>query len=464
MIKKNLSLVSISILSLLFVLIPQVQILNLKINVFDTGVFLSSIFNIINNNNYSVIYDGHLQLCLLPISFLIKFYPTNADHLLLLIHSFSIILPSIYLFKINPQYSLAYIIFFPIWFINMNGFHTDAFVLFPLTIFFFSKNLNIKVFAAISFIFIKEIYIILSLSCFVYLGIQYRNNYYYLISLFFFIIFLYITLYFLPNNSQSVTYLKNANSIDNLKLSSIVILLFEYFKQIQLSKIIFFPLIFLPVFFSVLKIKEFYLFYLPFFLIYLIVPNENLFKPQFHYSLLFIPVILYFFVINKSFRIQYRKYIIINFSIILVGLFNIFNLYQFRNYNLLNLGHLDKKIKLNKFVKKLNIRNDEFISTNNNLNINFVYTKNIINIIDLHEKNIFYTKVLCSRLTNKQRERLLSKKIINSNQKICTLPSENFLLTKDYYSKIKKKDIINIEKNFYISKENKNYIYLKKND
>ena len=91
---------------------------------------------------------------------------------------------------------------------------------------------------------------------------------------------------------------------------------------------------------------------------------------------------------------------------------------------------------MNKFVKTLNIKSDEFISTNNNLNINFVYTNNIINIIDLHEKNIFYTKVLCSRLTNKQRERLLSKKIINSDQKICTLPSENFLLTKDYYSKI----------------------------
>ena len=56
----------------LFLLLPQLKILNLKINIFDTGVYLVNLYNIIENKNYYGLINGHFQPILLLLSLILR--------------------------------------------------------------------------------------------------------------------------------------------------------------------------------------------------------------------------------------------------------------------------------------------------------------------------------------------------------------------------------------------------------
>lgn len=109
---------------------------------------------------------------------------------------------------------------------------------------------------------------------------------------------IYFLLKILPENSQQVTYLKSQDLNNNVNLDLLIKEFYGYFKIIDLKKILYASFVFIPVLLIPTINKRFLFFYLPFFLIYLLIPNSNLLKPQFHYSIIFIPLIIFFLLLQ----------------------------------------------------------------------------------------------------------------------------------------------------------------------
>jgi Predicted membrane protein (DUF2079) len=441
---------------LLFLLLPQLQILNLRINIFDTGIYLVNLYNIIENNNYYGLVNGHFQPILYLISLILRINFNFADHIILLLQSIVLLLPYLILNLKENKNSYLYLYFFPIWLVNLNGFHVDCFIYPLLFLYLFEKEIKKKILYCLSFIIVKEIYFILTCLCIleiIFLVKEKKNQ----VILFMFLSFLIIItilliVEILPKNSMQVTYLASLKLNQESSLKIFIGDFYSYLKKIDYSKISYAILIFLPTLFIPLINKKFLFFYLPFFFIYLILPNPNILKPQFHYSIVFIPLIIHFFFISKFFNAKKKVFLFINLITISLSLVNIGNINLFRNYDYKNFIYFDKKKKLDIFLSNLISNNNDVIATNNNLNHRYIYQRNILIVQDLHNADFLKSKELCKCLTLGQLDK--AKKL---SDKICEVSANKILFKNNYFSQLSNYEINTINVNYYILKKNDEY-------
>ena len=448
-----------NIFILLFLLLPQLQILNLKINIFDTGVYLLNLYNIIENDNYYGLINGHLQPILYLISLILRINFNFSDHILLLLQSIVLLLPYLILNLREDENSYLYLYFFPIWLVNLNGFHVDCFIYPLLFLYLFEKEIKKKILYCLSFIIVKEIYFILTCLCIleIIFLIKERKKQVILFIFLSFLIIITILLIveILPENSMQVTYLTSSNLNQESSFKILIEDFYNYFKTINYSKIPYAVLIFLPTLFIPLVNKKFLFFYLPFFCIYLILPNPNILKPQFHYSIVFIPLIIHFFFKSKVFNEKKKKFfLIINLIIISLSIVNIGNIYLFRNYDYKNFIYFDKKKKLDIFLSDLIINNNDVIATNNNLNHRYIFQRNILLVQDLHKADFLKSKELCKALTASQLDK--AKKL---SDKICEVTANKILFKNNYFSQLSNYEISTINENYFILKKNDEYTF-----
>ena len=111
---------------LFFFTSPHIKFLNLKLNIFDTGLYVSNLYQIYNIENLNGLFIGHAQIILYFFSFLFFLTDKYVVNLLLIIQSLCLISP-IFFCKRNKK-KFLYLIFFPLWYINYNGFHIDSLV------------------------------------------------------------------------------------------------------------------------------------------------------------------------------------------------------------------------------------------------------------------------------------------------------------------------------------------------
>jgi|LakMenEpi03Aug12_release.lakeMendotaPanAssembly.Ray.scaffolds.fasta_scaffold48810_1 hypothetical protein len=442
----------------LFLLLPQLKILNLKINIFDTGVYLVNLYNMVENNNYFGILNGHFQPVLFFVSLILRLNFTYADHIILLLQSTILLIPFIFLKYKKNENAYLYLFFFPLWLINLNGFHTDSFIYPLFFLYLLEKEPKNKIFYCLSFILIKEIYLILTCLCLfeiIFLTKKRRKK---LILSIFFILLILITGYFLahilPKHSQQVTYFRSQEINQNqVLIHSIIKEFYNYLKIIDLNKILYAALIFLPVLFIPLINKKFLFFYIPFFFIYTIIPGPNFLKPQFHYSTIFIPLILFFFTSSNIFNKKLGSFFLIsNLLIIILSFANIGNLNLFRNYDFKNYVNIDNKNKLDLFFNDLTFNKEEVIATNNNLNYKYFFQRNLIIVQDLHGQDFLKSRELCKVLTEKQLKK--AKKL---SDKICEVYADKIFFTNNYISNLSNKEMNTVNKKYNIYKKNEIY-------
>ena len=154
---------------LIFFVSPQIKFLNLKLNIFDTGLYTSNLFSIYHLNNLEGLISGHFQPLLYLISNLFFFTDKYVINILLLIQSFVLISP-IFIGKKENKIKLLYLISFPVWYINFNGFHIDTLVI-PLLYLCLTTEKIYKYFFLLIIISKKKNYIYnyLYISKFIYL-------------------------------------------------------------------------------------------------------------------------------------------------------------------------------------------------------------------------------------------------------------------------------------------------------
>ena len=146
----------------IFILSPQVKFLNLSLNIFDTGLYASNLYSIHYFNNLNGIFMGHFQPILLILSKIYIFTDKFSINALILLQSLCLISP-VFFYKNSDKLKLVYLISFPLWYINYNGFHTDVFIV-PLLFLLLNFKTNFKYIFLFSFILIKEIYILFAIS------------------------------------------------------------------------------------------------------------------------------------------------------------------------------------------------------------------------------------------------------------------------------------------------------------
>lgn len=445
----------------IFLLLPQLKILNLKINIFDTGIYLINLFNIIENDNYFGLINGHFQPILLFVSLILRLNFNYADHIILLLQSIILLLPYIFLKFKKDKNSFLYLFYFPVWLVNLNGFHTDAFIYPLFFLYLLEKDIKKKILYCLSFILIKEIYIILSCLCLFEIIFSIKKKTIKIILSIFLTIFTLASIYFLtetlPKFSQQVTYLTKPLKINEYVIFDIMREFGDYFKIIDLRKILYATLIFLPVLFIPLIYKKFLFFYLPFFFIYTLLPNPNLLKPQFHYVIIFIPLIIFFFT-NSNFINKELKNFFLTFNLLIIfySFVNIGGINLFRNYDYKNYFNIREKNNLNLFLNDLIYNKEEIISVNNTLNHKYIFQRNIIIVQDTHEQDFLKSRELCKILTKNQLDK--AKKL---SEKDCEVYAEKIIFNNSYISSLSKKEMKKINEKYYIYKKNEKYTLYK---
>jgi hypothetical protein len=443
----------------LFLLLPQLKILNLKINIFDTGIYLVNLYNIIENKNYYGLINGHFQPILLLLSLILRINFSFGDHIILLLQSIILLIPFIFLEIKKNENSYLYLFFFPIWLVNLNGFHTDAFI-YPLFFFYLiEKEIKKKFLYCLCFILIKEIYIILTCLCLLELIFLIKKKKKKIILSIVLLLLVLTTIYFLlkilPENSQQVTYFKSENLNNNVNLDLLIKEFYRYFKIIDLKKILYAFFIFIPVLLIPTINKRFLFFYLPFFLIYLLIPNSNLLKPQFHYSIIFIPLIIFFFIASNFFSKKLSNFFLIsNLLFIFLSFINISNSNLFRNYDFKNYINIDEKKKLDLFLNNLILKKESVIATNNNLNHKYLFQRNVIIVQDLHGQNFLKSRELCNVLDVNQLNNATAL-----SKKSCEVHADKILFTNSFISNLSDKEMYKINQKYYVYKKNETYTF-----
>jgi uncharacterized membrane protein len=158
-------------ISSLFIL-PILHYYNLSTNIADFGFFISNISNV--SYEWQRSFNAHIQPIMLLFGYIYKYVPEDLfPYLLILFQSF-IIFVSFLLIKKNygALVSIAFILFSPIWAINLFDFHFDCIVILLLTLFFISvknKKYTSSFLFSVSLIFIKEPYALQSAFCALYI-------------------------------------------------------------------------------------------------------------------------------------------------------------------------------------------------------------------------------------------------------------------------------------------------------
>lgn len=441
----------------IFILSPQVKFLNLSLNIFDTGLYASNLYSIHYFNNLNGIFIGHFQPILLVLSKIHLLTDKFLINFLILLQSLCLISP-IFFYKSSDKLKLVYLISFPLWYINYNGFHTDVFVV-PLLFMLLSLKNNYKYIFLFTLILIKEIYILLAILYLFYeISLYSRKDNFIkiLILILLSIVLIFIFQSLLINNDEIVykELSKNFFNVDNIKYFFSLISIESFLTLKIFNKILISSLIFIPYLFLCFKYKIFYFLYLPIFLLYFLLDNINYLKPYFHYSSFLIPLLFFLCgrtIINSNRRFVF--FVLINF-IFTVNFFNpIFYIDKIKfaeNYNYKNYLNFSNYSKLDHFLKDINIPDTEAITVSNNLLHYKIINRNMILVID-YTKNITNSKTACVNLQG--------KKLDIREKRLCNIQAKFIILNKDDYNKYAKK--INALDEYETIKENNDYIFIK---
>lgn len=441
---------------IIFILSPQIKFLNLSLNIFDTGLYASNLYSIHYFNNLNGIFMGHFQPILLILSKIYLFTDKFSINALILLQSLCLISP-VFFYKNSDKLKLVYLISFPLWYINYNGFHTDVFIV-PLLFLLLNFKTNYKYIFLFSFILIKEIYILFAISYLFYeISLNNKKNNYlkifFLIILSLVLILIFQSLNMSNNELTHGEYSKKFFDKNNIEFFFSLISINNLLSLKVFNKILILSLIFIPYLFLCFRYKIFYFLYLPIFFVYFLLDNINYLKPYFHYSSFLIPLLFFLCgntIINSKSRFVF--FVLVNF-LFTVNLFNpiFYSKIKFaENYNYKNYINVSNYSKLDYFLEDINIPNNEPITVSNNLLHHKIVNRNIILIIDYTE-DIIDSKTACVNLN--------SKKLNIIEKKLCNIRAKYIILNKYDYNKYKKK--INTFDNYEIIKENNDYIFIK---
>lgn len=436
----------------IFFVTPQIKFLNLKLNIFDTGLYVSNLYSIFNIENLNGIFLGHAQLILFPLSYIFLLTEKYVINFLLILQSLCLISP-IFFFKENKK-KFLYLIFFPNWYINYNGFHIDCLII-PFIYFYMVTEGKSRYYFLIPLIFIKEIFVILVISLLFYEVFKIkklRKNLLLLIIFCSLISFLLFQIVLSEIQNLKVTnfydFIFNLNNLfyflSLFNLSDYTLI--DITKKFFLMSVIFIPFLFIN-----FKKRLFYFVYIPIFSIYFFLDNVNFLKPYFHYSTFLIPFI--FFICIKELISSKRRiffYLLINIIFTINFLNPIFYLSNIRiteNYNINNYLNLNNYRSLNNFLKDIHIPDSEPLSVSNNLLHYKVVNRNFLLVTD-------FTNDLDSSFT---ACRNLENKFNILNTKKCKIKSKFILLNKKDSKKYN--DILLNLKNFEIMKQNNEFIF-----
>ncbi len=422
-----------------FFLSPHLKFLNLELNIFDTGLYASNLYSIHHLNNFNGIFIGHFQPILILLSKIHFITDKYSINILLFLQSVCLISP-IFFLKNSLKLKLIYLLSFPVWYINFNGFHTDSLII-PFLYLALTLKSNFRYLCIISFLLIKEIYILLAISIIIY-EIIYKKNENRIINILILFFLLVFSIFVFE-----IIYIEN-KSIFSI-ISNEIINFESYF-----NKIFFLTIIFIPYLFINFKYKLFYFIYFPITSVYLLFGNINYLKPYFHYSCYLIPCL---FVFCKNEINNSKKYFTIYITLNLIFTINFLNplFYSSKikfveNYNYKNYIYVNRYFNFNNFIKDLNLPDNEAILVSNDLLHPKIVKRNFILVPEYLDYKL-YSYTSCKNLYKKTFDL--------QNKKKCKVIPKIILLNKMDYLKYKNK--LSNKNQYKIIKQNNDFIFIK---
>lgn len=286
----NLSFIFLLILIILFISFPLLRYYSLNARVADFGFYLVEL-NAISKGEYWRAFHDHINLISILYSLFQIIFKSNFPFVLLLVQSLCLLSPLYIYRRFHIKYLLFYVLFPPIWYINLNDFHyeTLAFPLLLLLLNLIDKKSNYFFINLFLLFCIKESYIVLGLFITIFAYVKNRD----ILSLLYFLISLlifYLSFYFLMPGfhqekevSDTINYLQNSEVSNNLILKKLLLIYFLFFyfsfnfKKNYVYLINIFPYLFI---------------------VFFLTNNSNYISFTNHYFLLAIPFVIYLYFKN----------------------------------------------------------------------------------------------------------------------------------------------------------------------
>ena len=355
---------------IIFILSPLIRYHSLNSRIADFGFYLIEL-NAIANGDYWRAFHDHINIISIFFSFFQKIFKSNFSYILLFIQSLCLLTPLFFYKKFHIKYLFFYLLFPPIWYINLNDFHYET-LAFPILLILL-KMINNKsnyTFLILFLLFcIKETYIVLGLFILIFSYLKTRD----ILSILYFIITLlvfYFFFYFLipgfhqeKEISDTINFLQNSEVSNNLIIKKVLLIYFLFF------------------YFS-FKFKKDYLYLInifPYlFIVFFLTNNSNYISFTNHYFLLAIPFVIYLFFEQIETKISsniiankissYLRIFSILIFIPLPGSVIYFS--KFSNYDLITyFSDIKETRSINSFLNELKISgrfDDKFIVSQNN--------------------------------------------------------------------------------------------------
>lgn len=176
---KESSNIFLIFLIVIFIISPLLRVYNLNSNIADLGFYYN---NILNSFDYVRIFDGHFQPIMIIYNCLLYFFPDSfKPYLLILIQSFVLLIPFLILYmSYGKIYGIIYILFFPLWHLNLFDFHFEhLLILFTFLFFYFFDKRKYLLMLLCAFLvsLTKEPYTLITIFMGIFLLFSnYKNN------------------------------------------------------------------------------------------------------------------------------------------------------------------------------------------------------------------------------------------------------------------------------------------------
>jgi len=176
---KGSSNIFLIFLIVIFIISPLLRVYNLNSNIADLGFYYN---NILNSFDYVRIFDGHFQPIMIIYNCLLYFFPDSfKPYLLILIQSFVLLIPFLILYmSYGKIYGIIYILFFPLWHLNLFDFHFEhLLILFTFLFFYFFDKRKYLLMLLCAFLvsLTKEPYTLITIFMGIFLLFSnYKNN------------------------------------------------------------------------------------------------------------------------------------------------------------------------------------------------------------------------------------------------------------------------------------------------
>jgi uncharacterized membrane protein len=209
---KEYSKIFLTILIVIFIISPLLRVYNLNSNIADFGFYYN---NILHSFDYIRIFDGHFQPIMIIYNCLIFLFPENfKPYFLILIQSVVLLIPFLILYmSYGKIYGIIYILFFPLWHLNLFDFHFEhLLILFTFLFFYFFDKRKYLLMLLCAFLvsLTKEPYTLITIFMGIFLLFSnYKNNFVHGIFLILLGCFLFIIFNFFINEYYELNFVSS---------------------------------------------------------------------------------------------------------------------------------------------------------------------------------------------------------------------------------------------------------------